>query len=136
MFEIQASSIRIAISAGSEDVVFICRRPSGKEISKFLGKRFTTHRNKVQSRLYEARAEFVDSILLDVENVTFRTVEGETVPLNSKLQLTDADRAAWAVNLDVRAAEVDWKSLIPINWKSSVAMFFEDSGSDEESSGN
>jgi hypothetical protein len=132
MPEVVVNNIRISVPIGSEDVVFVCRRPSAKEISKFLSSRYIQKRNKVEARLYEAREAFVNSILVDVENVTFRNAANESLPLNAATILTEADRASWAAQLDVKPSELTWKDMVPLNWKSGVAMYFEDAQSEKE----
>jgi hypothetical protein len=136
MPEVVSNNIRITVPIGNEDVVFICRRPTTKEISKFLSSRYVQKRNKVETRLYEAREAFVNSILVDVENVTFRNAANESLPLNAATILTEADRASWAMQLDVKPSELTWKDLVPLNWKSGVAMYFEDTQADGPDEGN
>ena len=129
MAELEKKLVRIVVSAGNEDVIFVCRKPNARDMAKFLNSRYTQRRNKIETRLYEARAEFVDAILVDVENVTFKNSAGVSVPLNAQTQFTDEDRASWAADLDVRPSELTWKDLLPLNWKSGVAMYFEDAQS-------
>lgn len=135
MVQIATDNLRIPVPVGSEDVIFICRRPKAREISNFLNNRWRRGpRGKIVDRLYEARREFVDSVLIDVENVTWKTAAGETLPLNSSTQLSDRDRELWS---EIMGEPVTgWKDLIPLNWKSAVAMQFEDalalSSEDEE----
>lgn len=126
--------IRITVPVPGDEVVFVCRRPSAKEISKFLTSRNRTHRNKVTSRLYEAREEFARSIILDVENVSFRTASGEVKPLNAQTTLSAEDKEHWSKVLDVKVES--WLDLISISWFSSVAMFFEDTLPDDGAEGN
>jgi hypothetical protein len=63
-----ATTRRVAIDVNGEIVVFVCRTPSAPELSQFLNGRFETKRNKVNSRVYEAREAFINKILIDVEN--------------------------------------------------------------------
>lgn len=123
-------NVRIIVPAGGEDVVLVCRQPTGKEMSKFLSSRYIQERNKVKTRLYEARQEFIDKLLVDVENVTYLNAAGESVVLSKDIVLSEEERATWAVSLDIKPSEVDWKALIPLNWKSSAAMYFEDSAAE------
>lgn len=135
MPEVFSDHIRISVPVGDEEVVFICRQPTAKEISKFLSSRYVQVRNKVQTRLYEAREAFVNSILVDVENVTFRNAANESIPLNAATVLTESDRATLAARYDVKPSDMTWKDMIPLNWKSGVAMYFEDAqsgGTDSE----
>jgi hypothetical protein len=127
---IEATSVRIRVPVGDDDVVFVCRRPTGREISKFLSSRYVTKRNKMEPRLYEARLEFVNSILRDVEKATFRNAAGDELPLNAAATLTAEDKALWSGTLG-EPVEC-WKDLIPVTWKSAVAMYFEDSTAGED----
>lgn len=133
MPEIVSNNIRIRVPVGDDEVVFICRRPSTKEISKFLSSRYVQKRNKVETRLYEAREAFVNSILLDVENVTFKSAAGESIALNSQTTLMESDRQSYAEQLGVPPSAVTWKDLIPVNWKSGVAMIWEDTQAESDS---
>jgi hypothetical protein len=117
--------VRVAVDVGGEDVVFICRTPTARETSVFLNNRFVTKRNKVTSHLYEARAEFISAIVVDVENAQFRNAAGEVLPLNAQTVLTDDDKRQCGAVLGVQIET--WKDLIPLSWKSSAAMKFEDS---------
>ncbi len=137
MVQIATDNLRIPVPVGNEDVVFVCRRPRAKEISNFLNNRWRRGpRGKIIDRLYDARREFVDSILIDVENVTWKTAAGETVPLNAGTVLTEADRQHWSEMLGEPVAS--WKDLIPLNWKSAVAVHVEDAlnFSQEDEEGN
>jgi len=116
--------VRISIDVAGERVTFICRPPTGKEVSEFLNRRFVTRRNKIESRLYDARRDFVDSILLDIENAEWENANGELLPLNAATELTEEDKRHCAAILG--APVESWKDLIPLNWKASVAMHFED----------
>lgn len=128
------STIRIVIPVGGEDAVFVCRIPRADEISKFLKSRFTTRRNKVEQNLYPARIAFADSILIDVENVTYRTVSGETKVLGPANPLSDEDKASWAQILG--APVNDWRDLIQVNWKSAIAMRWEEPQGEGDDPGN
>jgi hypothetical protein len=125
-----ANRIRIKIDVAGETVTFICRRPAGRMISEFLTKRFVTRRNKVESRLYEARGEFADSIILDVENAQYERADGTMAALNAETVLTDQDKQYWTGILG--SPVQTWKDLIPLNWKVGVAMYFEDAQGDGE----
>jgi len=131
---IASANIRITVPVSGEDVVFICRRPAAKEISQFLSSRNRTHRNKVTSRLYEAREEFARSIIQDAENVSYRSVTGEELPLNARTSLSAEDKEHWSKVLGVKVES--WLDLIPLSWFSSVAMYFEDSLPDDGPEGN
>ncbi len=125
-----SSRLTVKIDVAGESVTFHCRRPTGAEISAFLSKRFITKRNRVESRLYEARAEFADSIILDVENAQFENAAGEILPLNAQTALTDDDKRHWSGILGAPVGS--WKDLIPLNWKVGVAIYFEDAPGDGE----
>lgn len=127
------STIRIQIPVGGETVTFVCRQPSAQEVSKFLDTRFETRRNKVRSRVYEARAVLIDKILVDIENAEFRDAEGAVRPLNAQTQLSEQDKAACSAVMGLQVES--WKDLIPLNWKASAAMRFEEAAP-EENEGN
>jgi len=127
------NQVRVAIDVQGETVTFVCRRPTAKEVSDFLSKRFVQKRNKVEARLYEARQEFVDKIIVDIENAQFRNAAGETLELNKDTVLTDADKAYCSSVLGFQVTS--WKDLISLNWKASAAQYFED-GQPEGDSGN
>lgn len=122
--------MRIPIAVGSETVTMICRQPTAKEVSNFLSQRFETKRNKVKSRLYEARPDFARRIVLDVENAQYETASGEIKPLNAQTILGEED-VRHASTLLGRQVE-NWLDLIPDSWFSAVAMRFEDAAPDDE----
>lgn len=115
MAVISCPTLRISVPVGNEEVVFVVRRPSAQEISRFLSRRVENKRNKMTSRLYEAREEFANSIIQDVEGAEYISPSGETLPLNAKVE--------------------GWLDMVPLNLKTSVAMFFEDVQG-EEAAGN
>jgi hypothetical protein len=122
---IQSGNMRIRLTIGSEEAVFICRRPTTRESSNFLNTRWVRgKRNKIDDRLYEARRAFIDLILVDLEEVVFKTAAGEVVPLNAAAVLSPADIEHWSQVLGEPVKS--WKDLIPVQWKSSVAQRFED----------
>ncbi|MCL4797638.1 MAG: hypothetical protein KJZ84_23950 [Bryobacteraceae bacterium] len=125
-----SSKQRIPISVGGETVTMICRQPTAKEVSIFLSQRFETKRNKIKSRLYEARPEFVRKILLDVENAQYESAGGEIRPLNAQSVLSEEDLRHASALLG-RQVE-SWLDLIPDSWFSAVAMRFEDAAPDDE----
>jgi hypothetical protein len=120
---------RVSIDVAGGTVTFICRTPSASEQSKFLNSRFATKRNKVETRVYAARAEFMDQITVDVEGVTYVNAEGAEFPLNAAASLTDADKAKWTAVLGVTIKS--FRDLIPLSWKSSAAQRFEDSNNSD-----
>lgn len=125
-----ASKLRIPIAVGGETVTMICRQPTAKEVSAFLSQRFQTHRNKVKSRLYEARPEFARKILQDVENAQYESASGAILPLSAQTVLSDEDRRHAGALLG-RAVD-SWLDLIPDSWFSAVAMRFEDAAPEDE----
>lgn len=134
MIKIQSATIRVAVPVGNEDAIFICERPTGKELSAFLTSRFRTHRNKITNVAYEVRPNFAKSLILDAENISFENAAGEVVPLNNKTELTEADKAKWSSILGEPV--VHWRDLISVSWLCSVAMYFEESSPADESEGN
>lgn len=129
------TKLRIPISVGGETVTMICRQPTAKEVSNFLAQRFETKRNKIKSRLYEARPEFARKILIDVENAQYETSNGEIKQLTAQTVLTEDD-TRHATALLGRPVET-WLDLIPDSWFSAVAMRFEDAApEDEDGEGN
>ncbi|MFB3828960.1 MAG: hypothetical protein ACE15B_19495 [Bryobacteraceae bacterium] len=127
-------TVRVKIPVGSEDVVLICRKPNAGELSQFLNARFVRKGRKIESRLIEARGEFIDRILVDAENVEYETAAGERKPLNRNTQLSEEDKAYAGGILGVKVES--WKDLIALNWKSSAAMHFEDAAPEDEEDGS
>lgn len=119
-----ATKIRIPIPVGDETVVMICRRPSAEELNRFLSARFQAKGRKVQTHLYEAREALIDKVLIDVENADYEAPNGEFRPLNARTELT-AEERTFCSGILGRQVQT-WKDLIPLSWKSSAAMHFED----------
>jgi hypothetical protein len=128
-----ASTRRVSIDVSGETVTFICRTPTAAEQSRFLNSRFSTERNKVKTRIYEARAEFMDLITVDVEGATYEQANDDEAKLSKATVLNDADKSMWAGILG--APVKSWKDLIPLSWKSSAAQRFEDSNNQPEDEG-
>ena len=124
------STININIPVGDETVVLVCRRPTAQEQSTFLKDRFEAKGRKVKSHLYESRAALIDKILIDVRNAEFETAAGERFTLNKDTALSESDRHWWSNLLGVTVT--CWKDLIPVSWKSSAAMRFEDAQPEDE----
>lgn len=124
------SNVSIKVPVGGETVTFVCRRPSAQVMSAFLKNRFETKGKRVKSNLYEARATLIDKILFDIEGAEYESADGQSVPLNRNTVLTDADKQKWQGILGIPVN--DWKDLIPLSWKSSAAMSFEDAQPDDE----
>jgi hypothetical protein len=130
------STMRVRIPVGEEAVTLVCRRPQAQELSRFLGERFETKRNKVKSRLIEARVALIDKILVDVEGAQYVGEDGETRALCASTALSIGDQRHWTTVLGKTVNA--WKDLIPDSWKSSAAMRFEDAAPEDEetSTGN
>lgn len=110
---------RCVIQVGeTPNPVLILRTPTRQELKAFLSSRWEHRRNKMEDRTVEARERFIDALLIDVENVAVR-VGDQAVPLTKDM--------------------ADWKSRIPVNWKTSLAIRFEEqetlTGDDEKNSG-
>ena len=86
---------RFRFDFGSSEIVVVVRQPTASELSEFLKARFVQRRNKVISRHQEARLEFVDKILTDVEQASFKGADGQVHPLTCQTELTEGDRAKW-----------------------------------------
>lgn len=130
MANVLTYKIRIRVNTGQDEpAILIVRRPSADAVQRFLKARTVTRRNKLENHAYEARIDFIDGILVDVEGVAYEDLQGEVHPLNSSVSLEN-------VHPDVRGSASSWKDLIPVNWKSSAAMYFEDSDDAEEERGN
>ena len=129
-----SGTIKIDVPVAGATVTLVCRRPTAQELSKFLNARFETQGRKVKSRLYEARTALIDKILVDVKNAEYATPEGEPKPLNCATVLGEREVEYWTA---VNGAPVQsWKDLIPMSWKSSAAMHFEDQQPEEGGEGN
>lgn len=102
-----SNQYRIAVRLGGppeDDPVLIIRRPTDDEIHDFYNARFEGARGT--PRYSQARAEFVDRILLDVQNVEVEIEPGRFVPLTPAIP--------------------GWKGWIDAGWKSSVAAMYEE----------
>ncbi len=131
------STVRIKIETASDFIVFVCRKPSAREVSKFLAARYTRHRNKMVDRRVDAQIEFAKSLLLDVENLSYEPIgpdglgTGKLTHLNKATVLTDADKRFYDA--------ADWRDIPQVNWLVSLAMHFEEpamtGGSSDEDTG-
>lgn len=133
------TNIRLKIDVGgSEPIVLVLRRSSAQQVSKFLDRRFTTRRNKMVNRSVSARIEFIDSLLIDVENLSVRDAAGEAHLVCAAMEMGEADQARWSelLNDQIRT----FRDFIAVNWKSTAAMRFEDrvddDYDDEDAEGN
>jgi hypothetical protein len=128
-----APTISVRVPVGDEEVVLVLRRPSAAEVSRFHNNRFKQHGRRFDNVQGTARIEFIDSILLDVENATYTNAEGVELALNAKVDLEEADRRYAA---SILGAPVDsWKQLVNPTWKISAAMQFEESHNTEIGAG-
>lgn len=97
---------RFTIHLGeSDNPVLILRRPTLKELRSFLQPRFEIRENCIEDHSVEVREEFIDSLLVGCENIEIR-INGIYKPLSPEV--------------------ADWKELIPLSWKISVALQFEE----------
>lgn len=102
-----SNQYRLLVKLGGpigEDPILIVRRPSADEIHEFYNARFEGARGT--PRFSQARIEFVDRLLLGVENVEIEIEPGKFVVLTAEL--------------------AGWKDWIDPSWKSSVAAMFEE----------
>lgn len=97
---------RFVIQIGEEpNPVLILRRPTNNEVKEFLKSRFVRKGGKMVDQSVEAREKFVNTLLVDCENVEIKK-DGVAVSLKSGIP--------------------DWTSYIPLNWKTSIAIKFEE----------
>jgi hypothetical protein len=127
------ANVEVNIDVQGETVCLVCRHPSAAELSGLLRGRYQAKGRKVKDRLYETRRDFIDRILIDCRNATFANAKHESVALDASTVLTDEDKTLWSGILGERV-EI-WKDLIPLNWKSSAAMTFEDQMPSDEGDG-
>ena len=98
---------RIRVLVGDENIYFVCRHPTARELADFLKARWKAgRRGKVDDRSNEERLKFVDKVLLNVENVHYRDESGKIRPLNSNVP--------------------EWKKYLRPEWKISAAQVFEE----------
>jgi hypothetical protein len=96
---------------GADKPVLILRAPSSEELRAHLAGRFkkggkATDPFRITEQLMLSREAFVDSLLVDCENVGYLRAPGDQVPLGQSVP--------------------GWKSKIPVNWKTSIAMKYEE----------
>jgi len=121
-------TISLPVDSGAP-VEFIVRRPSADEHQKFLKSRLKERRNKITTDVIAPRLALMHKILLDCRNVTIDDEHGNEIELNAQTQLTEGIREHYGLDaLDT------WRDLIPANWLSSAATYFEETAVDEEGS--
>lgn len=99
-------NLRFTIQMGEEkNPVLILRQPTARELKTFLQGRFVRKGNKIQDVSVEARENFVNALLERVENVEVKGLHGGYVEIMTL---------------------PDWKDRIPLNWKTSIAIKFEE----------
>lgn len=96
---------------GEPKPVLILRSPSAEELRAHLAGRFrkggkAADQFRITEQLMVSREAFIDSILVDCENVGYLLPDGSHGILNKDVS--------------------GWKAKIPINWKTSIAMRYEE----------
>jgi len=108
----------IDVGEGENNPTLIIRRPSDKEMQRFLASRWERKGSKVVDRTIDARREFVDALLEGCERIEIEQADGTYTDLTPNGN--------------------GWKDSIPLNWKTSLAMRFEEqeafTGDDEKNS--
>ena len=82
-----------SVEVGGEEVLFVLREPTNKELNEFLGKRISFKGNKVEDSSVKLRAELFDKLLMEVKNLE----DEEGNPITTER-----------------------KELIPLHWKSDI----------------
>ena len=100
-------NLRFAILLGQEEdnPVLILKQPTPQQIKNFLQQRFFRKGNKVEDNSIEAREKFINLLLEKVKNVEIKDSSGNYVSIMTL---------------------PDWKDRIPLNWKTSLAIKFEE----------
>ncbi len=99
--------LRYTIQLGQGDnPVLILRQPTAAEIKAFLNGRFIRRGNKVEDQSVTSRERFVDTLLIRVHNIEIKDEGGNYIPLTPAI--------------------AGWKERIPLNWKTSIAVKFEE----------
>lgn len=121
-------TISLPVDSG-QPVEFIVRRPTAAEHQAFLKSRLTERRNKIRTDVIGPRLALMEKILVDCRHVEIDDENGNVIELNAKTEITDGIRETYG--LDGRAT---WRDLIPTNWLSSAATYFEETtlGDDED----
>lgn len=126
-------TVEIEVLVGGETVTLVCRQPTAQQLSGFLNARFEAKGRKVKSHLYSARTGLIDQVLVDIKNATYENAQGELKTLNASTVLSEGDVAYWSGILGSKVES--WKDLIPMSWKSSAAMRFEDPQPEDDAAG-
>ena len=121
---ILTGNVRVKVEVGDEVVTFVVRRPTAAEQSSFLSKRFVQGDNGLKNNAQAVRVELVDKILVDVHGLEYENAEGAVVPLNASSTFSEADRRLLEAQTGI--AVRDYRDLIPMNLKCSVATYFEE----------
>jgi len=87
-----------------ENPILVLRQPTSDELRTFLSSRFK-RKGTAGDSLMEARLKFVDELLVGCKQIEVKEA-GNVVPLTPELP--------------------NWKGRIPANWKTSVALHFEE----------
>lgn len=99
-------NLRFTIQMGQQDnPVLSLRQPTAQQIKNFLQQRFVRKGNRVEDNSIEAREKFINALLDKVGNVEVKGADGNYVDLMTL---------------------PDWKERVPLNWKTSVALKFEE----------
>lgn len=96
----------IQLGQGPDNPILILRQPTPAEVKAFLTGRFIRKGNKVQDESVTAREKFIDTLMIGIQNVEIR----------------DSSRNYIALSPDFP----NWKEKIPVNWKTSIAVRFEE----------
>ena len=71
------NKLKATVTVGEEEVEFTLREPTNEEQNKFLGKRYEMKRNKMKDNSLDARVDFFDLLLTDVNNL--EDTEGKAI---------------------------------------------------------
>lgn len=98
--------ITLDFNMGEANPTLIFREPTPQELRSFLKSRFIRKGSKVDDQTLEAREKFADMLLIGCENVEIQNGSEGPQPLTPQV--------------------ADWKAKIPVNWKTSCAIRFEE----------
>lgn len=105
---------KINVNNSQDDPVLILRQPTNAELKTFLRNRFARKGTRFDDKSIEAREQFIDNLLVGCKNVEVK---------GSPYITSEGTQSGW-VNLNPEMP--GWKNQIPLNWKTSVAMKFEE----------
>lgn len=98
--------LRFTIQIGDDkNPVLILRNPTSSETKAFLKGRFERRGRKIDDRSVESRERFINDLLVGCENI----------------EVKDGDN--W---VSLIPSMPGWEEKIPLNWKTSVAVQFEE----------